>query len=202
MSSSRSIVRLPHRRLVLGSGVVVLIAPQEHSSKLFLLASVDTGARCESAAKAGLAQLAVRILEEGSERYPGPELARVIEAVGGTFEAQSFRGFAYVDPDSDYVFWHSSTATPPISINFTQVKDQEIDTALDEARTVGGDDRKPYYDQVVKQLNSQLAHIWLYNTPYALIAAPEVRGLNGARQVPFGNFLPKTWWGDVWLEQS
>lgn len=126
----------------------------------------------------------------------------ISEAVGGTFEAQSFRGFAYVDPDSDYVFWHSSTATPPISINFTQVKDQEIDTALDEARTVGGDDRKPYYDQVVKQLNSQLAHIWLYNTPYALIAAPEVRGLNGARQVPFGNFLPKTWWGDVWLEQS
>lgn len=87
MSTSSNVVRLPHRRLVLGNGVVVVLAPQEHSSKLFLLASVDTGARCESVAKAGLAQLAVRILEEGSERYVGPELARAIEAVGGTLEA-------------------------------------------------------------------------------------------------------------------
>ncbi len=125
----------------------------------------------------------------------------ISQAVGGTYEAQSFRGFAYADPDSDYVFFHSSTATPPISINFTQLKDQEIDSALDAARTVVDPvERKPYYERVAKQLNSQFNHIWLYNTPYTIIADERVRGLNGARTVPFGNFLPKTWWGEVWLE--
>jgi hypothetical protein len=42
----------------------------------------------------------------------------------------------------------------------------------------------------------------LYNTPYALIASKNVKGLNAARKQSFGNYLPKTWlWLDVWKQQ-
>jgi zinc protease len=87
MSASTNKLRLPHRRVPLGNGVVLVLAEQAHSSKLFLLASIDAGARCEEPERAGIAQLAVRLLEEGSERFPGQELSRAIEAVGGTLEA-------------------------------------------------------------------------------------------------------------------
>lgn len=123
--------------------------------------------------------------------------------MGGTYEAQSFRGFAYTNPDSDYVFFHSSTSrTPPISINFTQLKDQEINRPRARRRPHRGRSGRTQalLQGVAKQLNSQFNHIWLYNTPYTIIADERVRGLNGARTVPFGNFLPKTWWGEVWLE--
>ena len=44
--------------------------------------------------------------------------------------------------------------------------------------------------------------VWLFNTPYSVIAVPEVKGLNGLRQRPFGNFEPKAWlWPDVWLDR-
>ncbi|MBL8900277.1 MAG: insulinase family protein [Planctomycetes bacterium] len=87
MSSTANTVRLPHRRVVLENGVVLVFAEQAHSSKLFLLASIDAGARCEERERAGIAQLAIRVLEEGSERYPGQALSRAIEGVGGTLEA-------------------------------------------------------------------------------------------------------------------
>jgi peptide/nickel transport system substrate-binding protein len=127
----------------------------------------------------------------------------VTEAVSGQYQAQSFRGFSYKDPDSTWVFWHSSTATPPISINFTQFTDDDLDAALETGRSNPDPDvRKEAYAEAVNIINSNFTHIWLYNTPYALIARQEVKGLNGPRTNRFGNFQAKNWWGEVWLEQS
>ena len=42
-------------------------------------------------------------------------------------------------------------------------------------------------------------NIWTISTPYSLIAASRVHGLDGARTVPFGNFQPKTWVADLWV---
>ena len=53
-----------------------------------------------------------------------------------TFQAAMFRNFAYVNPDSNYIFWHSSFAKQPGGaggINFGQIRSDELDQALDTA---------------------------------------------------------------------
>jgi peptide/nickel transport system substrate-binding protein len=127
----------------------------------------------------------------------------ISEAVGGQYQAQSFRGFAYKNPDSNWVFWHSSTAEGPIFLNFTQFTDPALDTALETGRSNPDiDERTQAYADAVRIINENFTHIWLYNTPYALIASTDVKGLNGPRTNSFGNFQAKTWWGEVWLDQS
>lgn len=130
----------------------------------------------------------------------------VSKTVLGGFQAAIFRNYGYIDPDSDYYFFHSSTAKGLglLSINFHQWKDPAIDKDLDEAR--GTDDftkRKALYEDLTKRVNDANINIWLYNTPYALIATNNVKGLNQARTQSFGNYLPKTWlWNNVWKKQS
>ena len=54
-----------------------------------------------------------------------------------TFQAAMFRNFAYVNPDSNYIFWHSSFAKQPGQaggINFGQIRSDAVDNALDTAR--------------------------------------------------------------------
>ncbi len=58
--------------------------------------------------------------------------------------------------------------------------------------------RKAAYDDLVHQLNAATTNIWLYRTPYSIIADPQVMGFAKATAVGFGNFQPKTWWGDLW----
>lgn len=133
----------------------------------------------------------------------GTFISRV--ALGG-YQAAIFRNYGYVDPDADYYFWHSSTAKGlgVASVNFTQWKDPEIDKALDGARAT--DDfnaRKAFYETVTKQVNASNTNIWIYNTPYALVANRQTKGLNQARTRSFGNYLPKTWlWLDIWKQKS
>ena len=52
----------------------------------------------------------------------------------------------------------------------------------------------------MRERNEQAIELWLFNTPYAIIAEPEVHGLNWFRIMGFGNFLPKPWIGGLWVE--
>ena len=63
--------------------------------------------------------------------------------------------------------------------------------------------RKAAYDDLVKQLNAGFTNIWLYSTPYSFIAQKKVQGLDapgGPATIPFGNYVPKVWWSEVWLQ--
>jgi hypothetical protein len=57
------------------------------------------------------------------------------------------------------------------------------------------------WQQLVPVLNEHLPYIWLFNTPYALVATPDIHGLNTVREIGFGNFEQKWWWGEVWRDQ-
>ena len=35
--------------------------------------------------------------------------------------------------------------------------------------------------------------------PYTIVASPKVHGLKTASELPFGNYEPKPWWGEVWV---
>ena len=71
-----------------------------------------------------------------------------------TFQAAMFRNFAYVNPDSNYIFWHSSFAKQPGQaggINFGQIRSDAVDNALDTARrTTDPAVRQQSYQDVVQ----------------------------------------------------
>ncbi len=131
--------------------------------------------------------------------------AYIGQATLGGFQAAYFRNFAYLDPDSNYVFLHSSTAKGlgQLSINFYQYKDAANDKALDTGAQSGDfATRKQAYEDSTRNINEAALNVWLFNTPYALIAQPNVRGLGPASQQGFGNFLPKPWfWPGIWKQR-
>ena len=75
-----------------------------------------------------------------------------------------------------------------VNINFTQFTSDELQTNLEAGRaTTDFDERKAASDDVIREINEQAITIWLFDTPYAIIANPRVRGLDGFRTHPFGN---------------
>ena len=132
------------------------------------------------------------------------QITLISQTVGGTFEAAYFRNYGYPDPDNDWVFWHSSTANGvgQLSINFTQYTTPEIDELLAQARsTTDTEERRAAYAEIVRLRNAAAPDIWLFNTPFALVADQRVRGLNEFRTTSFANYLPKPWMADIWLER-
>ena len=131
--------------------------------------------------------------------------ARITAVVTGDYQITYTNNYGYPDPDNDYYFWDSSSIQPPpgISINFSHYGTAKIDADLTTGRQSGYPSiRKSAYDDLVRQLNAGLTHVWLYYTPFTYIAQKRVQGLDtptGPAHIPFGNFMPKTWWGQVWL---
>jgi ABC-type transport system substrate-binding protein len=124
------------------------------------------------------------------------------QLIAADYQGFLLSSFNYEDPDTDYIFWSSSTVhgVGSININFSLYSSPRIDQDLSTGRTNPyPDKRKAAYDDLVHQLNSAATYDWLYRTPYSLIADHEVQGLDTARQVAFGNYSPKTWLGDLWI---
>jgi peptide/nickel transport system substrate-binding protein len=120
----------------------------------------------------------------------------------GEYQAAWFRYYGYPNPDSNFSV-HSSTAVKPIgslSVDFSHYHSATLDQNLEVGRTT--DDftaRKQANDAVIREVNNQAINIWLYDTPYAVVAEPRVHGLNSFRTHPFGNFTPKPWLAEAWL---
>ena len=106
------------------------------------------------------------------------------------------------DPDQNHLFWSASTVRPDgeVSINFSGFTNDVTEAALADGRATDDvDARRAAYNELVTQINESAVNIWLYWTPYSLIASSRVHGLDGAEELPFGNFQPKPWWGQVWI---
>ncbi|HVN49903.1 MAG TPA: ABC transporter substrate-binding protein [Acidimicrobiales bacterium] len=132
------------------------------------------------------------------------EAAVIKRLIGADFELVYLKNYNYPDPDVDRVFWESSTVqgVGKININFSMYKSTAVDADLTKGAQSGyPSQRKAAYDDLVRQINSAVLNIWLFRTPYSLIASTNVRGLNTARDIPFGNYYPKTWLADLWLKQ-
>jgi len=127
--------------------------------------------------------------------------------VTGDYQVTYTNNYGYPDPDNDYYFWSSATIKPPpgISINFAHYGTPKIDADLATGRESGyPTNRKAAYDDLARQLNAGFTHIWLYYTPFTYIAQKKVQGLEtsqGPGHIPFGNFVPKTWWNQIWLSR-
>ncbi len=125
--------------------------------------------------------------------------------VGSEFQAIFVAAFNYPDPDTDFPFWVSSSATGPggVNINFANFKSAQVDADLAKGRASGYPaTRKAAYTDLVHQLNAAAVNDWLYYTPYSFVAQRSVHGLEGAGQAPFANYEPKTWLANLWISNS
>ncbi len=133
------------------------------------------------------------------------QTAYISRAVVSDFQALFSRNYGYADPDTNYIFWSATTAkgVGTLSINFAQYTSDKLQADLDTGRESGYlDVRRKAYNDLARDLNAGFANLWLYRTPYSLIADPKVQGLAKVREVGFGNYQPKTWLGDLWRSQS
>ncbi len=123
--------------------------------------------------------------------------------INGEFEAAVISNFGTVDPDFNYLFWHSSLVAPPgqLSINFSHTVDPAIDAALEGARRT--DDvatRAGYYQTITRRLNDDVAYVWLYRTPTSLVATQHVHGLGSLGDAGFGRPDGKPWLAHLWMD--
>jgi ABC-type transport system substrate-binding protein len=131
--------------------------------------------------------------------------AFITRIVVGDFDAAISSNFGYADPDFNYIFWHSSTVAPPgeISINFLHNANPEVDGALNAAReTIDVDARATQYQTVTQILNDDFSYVWLYRTPYTLVAQEEVGGLAAVGEAGFARADGKPWVAHLWLDRQ
>jgi ABC-type transport system substrate-binding protein len=125
------------------------------------------------------------------------------EVIGGTYQAALWRNHSWIDPDFSWIFWISENAkgVGDVNINFTQIKNEELDTALNDGRaTLDEDVRREAYDDVQRVLNEELSHLWLYEVVWGIGTQPDVHGFGDAVERGFSRQDAKVFWNDVWIE--
>jgi ABC-type transport system substrate-binding protein len=123
--------------------------------------------------------------------------------ITGNYNAAVVSLYSAPDPDQDAYFWSAATikGVGGININMAQYTTPRIEADLKTGRQSGYENlRRTAYNDLVVQLNDASTNIWLYWTPWSLIANKKVHGLDKAGHVPFGNYSPKTWLGDLWTQ--
>jgi ABC-type transport system substrate-binding protein len=131
------------------------------------------------------------------------ELAGLVAAVVlGGYQLAGWRNFGSLDPDGDYLWWHSSAiqATPKISTNVARYKDAEIDKALDEARgTTDAATRQKDFEIVERKLNEGVAYVWLGRPTWVIAANPQLQGLGALANGSGATIASKTWLATLWI---
>lgn len=79
-------VRLPFHREVLDNGIVLYITENPTAETVSFMAWANLGLSCEPEEKAGIENLTGSLLEEGSKRCSGDEIARLVDEAGGWLE--------------------------------------------------------------------------------------------------------------------
>ena len=132
---------------------------------------------------------------------------QINNALGGLFQATSWRQFAAVDPDLNYLWWSPTeifgTGPSSIASNFARNTDPSIETLLQQGRTsTDPATRAAAYQGVAKRLNVDLPYIWQDRATWAVVARPNVQNWNnpttpeGAKA--YGMIVGTIWTPQIW----
>ena len=89
-----------------------------------------------------------------------PQGEFINEALAGNFQVFTWRNHAGVSPDSQYVWW-SSTTTSGIALNFGRIDDPEVDRLLEEIRTNTDEDaRQAAAEDLNRYFAEQVFNVW------------------------------------------
>ena len=101
-------------------------------------------------------------------------------ALVGSYNAFGWRNHGGLDPNEQFFWWYSGTASPigQLALNFGRFQDKDIDTALGAMRaTADPAKRKAAAETINKTFGSQVYNIWLNWTLWTIAANPKVRNL-------------------------
>jgi ABC-type transport system substrate-binding protein len=99
--------------------------------------------------------------------------------VTGTFTAYTDEMFSAPDPDINYVWLSSTTANPPIALNFARNKDPQLEAALIQGRTHSDPAvRAAAYQTVDMRLAADLPYLWFSRATWSITASDAVQNFN------------------------
>jgi ABC-type transport system substrate-binding protein len=94
------------------------------------------------------------------------------DALAGKFETVSWRQFAAVDPDLNYLWWSPTEIFGTLNPNFAQNKDPQMEVLLQKGRqSTDPTVRAQAYQQIAQRLNVDLPYIWQDRATWAIIAS-------------------------------
>jgi peptide/nickel transport system substrate-binding protein len=129
------------------------------------------------------------------------QAALINDALAGHYQVFSWRQFANVNPDLNYIFWSKSGGI----INFSRNYDDKIQAALDRARqSTDSSVQKAAYEEVDARLAVDLPYIYFSRDVWYLTAAKSIQNWNNPTS-PEGkrglSYLGGTTWPtEVWVE--
>jgi peptide/nickel transport system substrate-binding protein len=132
---------------------------------------------------------------------------QINDALDGLFQATSWRQFAAVDPDLNYLWWSPTeifgSGASSIAPNFARNTDPLIETFLQQGRTsTDPATRVAAYQGVAKRLNVDLPYIWQDRATWAVVANSKVQNWNnpttpeGAKA--YGMIVGTIWTPQIW----
>jgi peptide/nickel transport system substrate-binding protein len=113
----------------------------------------------------------------------------IVTALLGNFQVFQWRNHSGPDLDTQYIWWHSSTALPvgQLALNFGRIKDPIIDQALDANRGETDPAKKKGYAEAVNQrFADQCYDLWGWWTTWAILHDPKVQ-VPATEAVPDGS---------------
>jgi peptide/nickel transport system substrate-binding protein len=136
----------------------------------------------------------------------------ISDAVVGNYQANLWRQFGSVDPDTEYLWWTSANAgtsgSGGLTLNIARNKDPQIDAALQKGRQSTSEaDRKDAYATIQRRFGIDIPYIWLQHVIWYLVASNNMRGLtngplpDGKPSYPIGgggDFGGVIRWTQVW----
>lgn len=131
--------------------------------------------------------------------------AFISKIVVGDFDAAMSSNFGYGDPDFNRIFWHSALMAPlgQISLNFLHNANPQTDAALDAANATDVvEERSAQFQKVTQLLNDDFSYVWLYRTPYTIVARDDVGGMNVVGDAGFARADNKPWVARLWVDQQ
>lgn len=109
------------------------------------------------------------------------------DALTGNYQANLWRQFGAIDPDTDAVWWLSESTEGTLNLNFARNKDPRIDEALMQGRHEADPAaRKQAYADFQRYLSEDLPYIWLNHSLWAVAGTDQVRNLTNG-PLPSGN---------------
>ena len=104
------------------------------------------------------------------------------DALAGKYQAVTWRQFGEVNPDLNYVWWSTTTASGPIPLNMARNSDPRIQAALVLGRTTTDPaTRVKAYQEVNQYLGEDIPYIYGDRSTWAIAAKPNVQNFNNPK---------------------
>ena len=114
---------------------------------------------------------------------PAEQAALINDAIGGKFQAITWRNHPGGDPDTQYVWWYNGNPDPKAvanPVNFGRINDPVIDKLLDQGRSEPDPaKRKTIYENLNREFAKKVWNLWAWFTPWEVAEAKNVHGILG-----------------------